>query len=360
MSDPLARARAQFAPNPDWAYLDTATVGLPPRLAIEQLGRAEREWQRGDADWPAWEGIVEPVRSDFGALIGAPADEIALLPSISIGVGFVATSLPAGAEVVVPADEYSSVILPMLVAAERRGVVVREVPFDGLVEAVGSATHLVAVSSVQMHTGRAPDLPALAARCRDVGARLLLDASQGLPLQDLRPLIADVDVVVAAAYKHLLAPHGSAFLRVRRDRWDELAPDAANGRSNVAGTPYLGGPLRLRPDASRFDTALASLPWIATAASIRLVREWRDAGLFAEVRRLTDRLAAGLGLPSPAASLVCLPVPDDRADAALAALAAARVRGALRYGFLRLAPHLWTTDGDVDRAVAALVPFAGD
>lgn len=353
----LARAREQFEPAGGWAYLDTATVGLPPRAAVERLGEATRAWGRGEGDWAAWAAAAETSRAHFASFIGARPDEIALIPSISIGVGYVATSLPRGAEVLVPDDEYASVILPMLVAQRRRGIVVREVPFDHLVEAIRPTTHLVAVSSIQMHTGRAPDLPALVARCRDVGARLLLDATQGVPFQDLVPFIRGVDVLVSATYKHLLAPHGSAFLYVRRDCWEELGADAANSRGARPDAAYLGGPLRLRPDAGRFDTSLAYLPWAATAESLRLVREWRDAGLLAEVRRLTNRLAGGLGLPAPAASLVCLPVADPVADAAMAALSAARVRGALRCGHIRLAPHLWTTAGDIDRAAAALEPF---
>jgi selenocysteine lyase/cysteine desulfurase len=357
--DTLARARASFEPAPGWAYLDTATCGLPPRSAVERLAALERAWQRGDVDWPADEALLDQARADVAALVGVAADCVAFLPSISIGVGFIATSLPAGAEVLLPSDEYASVIQPMLVAAERRGIVVREVPFDRLADEIRPTTHLVAVSSIQMHTGRAPDLAALVARCRATGARLLVDATQGVPFQDLAPFIGGIDFLVVAGYKHLLAPHGVAFLVVRHDRWEEVGADAANGRASLAGTSYLGGPLRLQPTAARFETAIAWLPWYAAAESLRLLREWRDGGLFAEVRRLTDRLAAGLGLPSPAASLVCLPVSDTRtADAAMAALTAARIRAAHRYGFIRLAPHLWTTDEEVDRAIAVLAEFA--
>ena len=85
---------------------------------------------------------------------------------------------------------------------------------------------------------------------------------------------------------------------------------------------------------------------------MRLVRAWDKAGLLDEVRRLARRLADGLGLPMPASSLVCLPVGDP--VAAAAALRDHRIRGAIRVGHVRLAPHVWTTDEDVDRAVNAL------
>jgi selenocysteine lyase/cysteine desulfurase len=74
------------------------------------------------------------------------------------------------------------------------------------------------------------------------------------------------------------------------------------------------------------------------------------------VRRHATRLAAGLGLPRPASSLVCLRVDDP--DSAVAALLKAKIRGALRVGHIRFSPHLWTTDDDVDRAIEAMRPFA--
>jgi selenocysteine lyase/cysteine desulfurase len=354
----LERARAQFEPNPDWVYLDTATGGLPPRSSIELMNRVAREWQRGEVDWYAWDRFAESARGNFAWFIGAHSDEIAFIPSISVGVGLVSASLPSSAEVLLPTHEYSSVILPMLVAEGRRGVRVREVPFDDLVDEVRPGTTLVAVSSIQMHTGRAPDLAALTARCEAVGAQLLLDASQAVPFQDLRSVIGRVDYLVSATYKHLLSPRGSSFLYVRRDRWDDLAPYNANWKASdeEAGAFYLGGPLLLRPTAARFDTSPDWLAWVGTAESLRLLREWEADGVLAEVRRLTNRLATGLGLAAPASSLVCLPVAQP--DAAMAALQEARIRAALRVGHVRMAPHIWTTDSDVDRAIEVLRPFA--
>jgi len=353
----LAAARLLFDPNPDWAYLDTATYGLPPRPALERMAAVEREWQQGEADWYGLDRNAESARDDFASLIRVSPDEVALIPSISVGVGVVAASLPSSAEVLLPADEYSSVIMPMLVSAEHRGIRVREVPFDALADAVRPGTHLVAVSSIQMHTGRAPDLLALVERCAAVGARLLLDASQGVPFADTSGVIGGVDYLVSATYKHLLGPRGCSFFYVRRDRRDELAPFNANWRAadESAGAFWLGGPLRLQRTSARFDTALSLPAWVGTTESVRLMRRWRDESLFEEVMRLSRRLAAGLGLPSPASSLVCLPVADP--DAAAAALVRAQVRGAIRLGHVRLAPHVWNTDEDVDRAIEALAPF---
>ncbi|MBM4408633.1 MAG: aminotransferase class V-fold PLP-dependent enzyme, partial [Chloroflexi bacterium] len=245
----LAAARALFDPAPGWAYLDTATDGLPPRPAVELLRRTEREWQHGQADWTVYDARVDASRADFAALIGASADEVALHPSFSIGVGLVAASLAPGSEVVVAPEEYGSVVWPMQVAARARGVRVREAPFTSLAEAIRPGTSLVGVSLVQMHTGRGPDLPAILDAAAAVGAQVLVDASQAVPAVDVRPFIGRVDYLGCAGYKHLLGPHGTSFFYVRRDRQDSVEPWAANwvAADVAAGASYLGGELLLRP-----------------------------------------------------------------------------------------------------------------
>ena len=355
----LAAARAEFSPEPGWAFLDTATFGLPPRATTARIAEALDGWRLGSIDWYAHDVAAESARVDFASLLGVDAGEVALLPSISIGVGVVAAGLRPDTEVLLPDDEYSSVILPMLVA-ESRGVGVRQVPFDRLAEEIRAGTDLVAVSSVQMHTGRAPDLAAICGRARAVGARVLLDASQGVPFHDLGGLVRSVDYLVCAGYKHLLSPRGTAFLYIRGDRWVEVPPLAANWRAVDAerGGSFLGGPLRLLPTAARFDTSLALLSWIGATESLALLRRWRDAGLFGEVARLAGRLASGLGRPTPPSSLVCVPVRDEAA--VTKALIGARVRAAIRLGSVRLAPHVWTTDDDVDRAIEALLPHVAE
>jgi selenocysteine lyase/cysteine desulfurase len=316
------------------------------------------EWAQGRADWVAYDAAVDGCRGDFAAIIGASPDEVALHPSFSIGIGLIAASLPAGAEVLVAPDEYGSVVWPMLVAARARGVVVREAPFESLAAAIRPETALVGVSLIQLHTGRAPDLDAILAAASAAGARVLVDASQAVPTVDVRQFIDRVDYLGCAGYKHLLGPHGTSFFYVRRDRLAEVEPWAANwvaaDPAPSAGARYIGPPLVLRPDAGRFDTTFPRFPWIATAESLRLVRGWFEAGLFDEVRRLAARLASLVGLPPPAGSLVCVPVADEAA--ALSAVLGARVKAAARIGHIRFAPHLWSTDEDIERAAAAIEP----
>jgi selenocysteine lyase/cysteine desulfurase len=354
--DPLAGIRTQFRPGEGVAYLDTATYGLPPMATVAALQSAIRAWQAGTGDWiNDWDEPTNQAPRDFATLVGAPPDTIATIPAASIGTGLVAGALGPEDEVVTPDDEFTSTLFPLLVAKDR-GARVREVPFDDVAASIGPATTLVAVSLVQMQTGRVADIGAILDAAERHGARVLVDATQGVPFVPLEGVIDRIDYLVCAGYKHLLSPRGTAYFYVRQDRWDELEPRNANWRS--ADQPYgryFGGPLTLAADARRFDVSRAWFPWVGASASLRLLVEWQAAGAFGAVRDLADGLARRLGVPWYGSSLVCAPLGDG--ESARAALAAAGIRASVRGTAIRFAVHVYTTEQDLDRATEVIAPF---
>jgi selenocysteine lyase/cysteine desulfurase len=354
VTDGLAAARALFDPAPDTIYLDSATYGLPPRATVEAMHRAINEWQGGTADWVrAWDRRGETCRAAFGALIGAPAEQIALVPSVSVGVGTIAASLTARDQVVVPDDEFTSVIFPLLVAMRERGVTVRQVPFDRIADNITQGTTLVAFSLVQSQSGRAAQQTAVVDAAKRVGARTLVDATHAVPFVGLDPR---ADFVVCAAYKHLLSPRGVAFLSIGREHWDDVPPWLANWRS--ASNPYgiyYGGPLDLASTAARFDVSLAWFSWAGAAVSLELLAGWQQAGLLAEPVALARRLAESLGLRHPPGVVISVPVHNP--EAVRAELAASGIKAAVRAGSVRLSTHIYNTVEQIDRATAALARF---
>jgi selenocysteine lyase/cysteine desulfurase len=355
---PRHPVRELFAPAPGLVYLDAATYGLPPRPTVAALERALRRWQRGEADWiEEWDREGEVCRELFARLIGGDAREVALIPSASVGIGLIAQALPEGSEVVVPDDEFTSVLYPLLVAVEKHGIRLRRVPFERLSEAIGPQTHTVAFSLTRSQDGETAALGEIVPAAQEHGARLLIDATHAIPFVPLQPWLAQIDALVCHGYKHLLCPRGVGFLSLRRDRWDEIAPWLANWRTGepLYGTSYGGTIADLAPDARRFDVSLAWHAWAGARPSLELLVAWQEEGALEEVKRLARRLADGLGRPEPSASIVSLRVAD--ADAAERALADQGVRCATRGGHIRLSPHVYNTDEDVDRALAALAAF---
>ncbi len=353
-ADPIVRSL--FAPAAGTIYLDTATYGLPPRPTIEVMERAlglagrDRELDRGLGS-PS-----DRCRTDFAALIGAGAANIAYIPAASVGAGSWPCPCVRGDEVVVPVDEFTSTLFPLLVAA-RRGAVIREVPFEACRTRSGPARarRIQPRPDADWQDGRPA---AICERAEAVGAGC--SSTRPRPSRSCRSgtVHAAIDYLVCAGYKHLLSPRGTAYFYVRPRHWEELEPTNANWRA--ADQPfdrYFGGPLSLSKTAARFDVSRAWLPWLGASESTRLLSSWRESDLFPSVRRLADRLAEGTGIPAPGSSLVCVPI--EGAERAREALKAAGIKASVRGTSIRFAPHVYNTEADIGRAIEVIQPFLG-
>src|SRR5258705_1028585 len=107
-------------------YVDSASYGLPPKATIAALNEALDQWRTGSADWIVdWDPAGEDCRALMAEILSVPTDEIALLPAVSAGVAALAASLQPTDEVVIPTDEFNSLLLPFLVAERHRRVRVR-------------------------------------------------------------------------------------------------------------------------------------------------------------------------------------------------------------------------------------------
>ncbi|MER5281525.1 aminotransferase class V-fold PLP-dependent enzyme [Streptomyces sp. NPDC002809] len=350
MISSLSRAvAAEFAP--ETAYLNTSTCGLLPRRtvdAVRALAEGNTTGRRnGAGDFEA----VDGARDGFARLAGVDAGRVAVGSSVTVHVGLIACSLPAGAEVLAPEGEFSSVVTPFAVRGDLR---MRYVPLAELAEAVRPETALVAFSSVQSADGRLADLAAVRAAAAVHGARTLLDATQSagwLPLD-----AGAYDYTVAGGYKFLLCPRGASFLTVTEEAQQSLPPVFAGwvAAEDPWGSTY--GPVaKLAPDARRYDEPPAFLSYHGAEHSLALLNEIGVETIHDHATGLADRFRdglAGLGheaLPAPTA-VVGVPGLGDRA----AELARAGVMVSNRAGNLRAAFHLYNTEADVDRALDAL------
>lgn len=342
----LHQARAEFAP--DRTYLDTATLGLPPRCALSALTATLDDWRDGVVDARRFDDTVDRARELFAAMVAVPSSTVAIGHQVSPFVSLVAASVPEGAEVLTVPGEFTSVTFPFLVRAGH-GVTVREVPLERLTEEISPSTYLVAVSAVQSADGRVADLDGLAEACAATGTRALVDLTQAagwLPVDAGR-----FDWTVTAAYKWLLAPRGSAFLTVRPDRLAETTPHQAGwyaGEDRWAS--IYGLPLRLAEDARRLDVSPAWQTWVATEASLRLLGAVGREALHAHAVALANRCRAGLDLPPGDSAIVSLTADDD----VPALLERHRIAAAGRAGRLRLAFHVNNGPDDADLAAEVL------
>src|SRR5262245_20250117 len=96
----------------DPGSLKTASYGLPPRHAFEELQAVLTQWRHGSSDWKPWDASVGRSREAFAWLVGAPAEDVSVGGSLSQIMSVVTTALPPGAKVVVPEVEFTSNLFP--------------------------------------------------------------------------------------------------------------------------------------------------------------------------------------------------------------------------------------------------------
>jgi selenocysteine lyase/cysteine desulfurase len=361
----VADFRKQFPALERLVWLNTPTVAPGARPVLEAFRGALDEWEDGSLSWQRWEADAYATRPMFARLIGAREEDVALFTYVAEAAATVAASLPQG-RVVVGEREFQSNLFPWL-ALEERGFEVVQVPAsDGvtstetLARAVTDGTVLVAVTEVQSSNGFRVHLPELAARCREVGARLFVDLAQSVGALRFDALASGADFAAAPGYKWLVGPRGATWLWTHPDRRDELRPLAPNWHS-VADpyAEYYGGPMELAPDARRLDTSMAWLSWVGARAALELLLgldsgevEDRALGLARAFRE--GAAGAGFQLIAEDAPSQTVGVRLDDPDAARAGLKEQGIIGAVRDGFLRLGFHAFNDESDVEAALRAL------
>ena len=347
--DLLSLEAAQKEFDPAGVYVNTATIGLPPRRAVEALNEAIETWRTGRAEAAGYDEIVHRARQRFAGLVGTAPERVAIGNQVSTFTGLVASALPGGARVLGAEEDFSSVLFPFLAHADR-GVRVQTVPLSGLVEAIGPGVDLVAVSAVQSADGRLVPggLELLASVATRHGCLTYVDATQAV---GWLPFDADqFDFVACAAYKWLLSPRGTAFGVVRPERLGMLRPLYAGWYAgDDPWTSIYGPPLRLAGDARRLDISPAWLAWVGTLPALELLAEVGVAAIHRHDLALANALRGRLGLPPGDSAIVTVAV-----DGGLERLRATGIKASVRAGALRVSFHLHNTDADVHAVAGAL------
>ncbi|WP_130347975.1 aminotransferase class V-fold PLP-dependent enzyme [Herbihabitans rhizosphaerae] len=329
----------------DPGFLNTASIGVPPRDAVEELTAAVERWRTG-AKIPDYGDHGDIAKQAWARIVGVPAETVALGGSVAQLVGLVASNLPDGARVLVVKQEFTSVAFPFA-AQEHRGVKVSEVDGAALASTV-DGHDLVAVSVVQSVDGTIADLDALRDAAKATGARVLLDVSQAagwLPLD-----LSWADFVVGANYKWLMSPKGASWLAVAPGALDSVTPHNAGWWAGEdPWTSAYGLPLRLAGTARRLDVSPSWFAAVGSAATL----PWIASLDMAEVREhcvgLADSVLAGLGLPPRGSAIISLDMPGGAER-----LTETGVTFSQRAGRIRLAFHLYNTAEDVALVLRAL------
>jgi selenocysteine lyase/cysteine desulfurase len=248
--------------------------------------------------WREFEQQAQQAREQFAALIGARADQIALVPNASTGAYQIASTvgLRDRPKIVVSRDEFPSASHVWL-AQRGRGAEVVHVNGADYEGAVDERTALVSVPMTTYQDAARMPVAETAALAHAHGARVFVDAYQALGVEPVNVEELGCDFLVCGTAKYLLGLPGIAFLYVRGTAPGDLPPTLTGwfGRVN----PFAFDPLRLDyPDtARRFETGTPPVPALYAAnAGLGLLAELDPAAVRDHVRglvrRATDRLRA--------------------------------------------------------------------
>jgi selenocysteine lyase/cysteine desulfurase len=361
----------------DVCFLNAAAWSPLP-LAVQEAGRigVARKGQPWKLDADFMSKQYERARSAAAALIGADPADIALIPSVGYGVSTAGKvmDLPRGSRVLVLQDDHTSPVLEWMSRAEDGGFTVEQVkqPSDGdwtsaVMEAMtrkdAAPLSLVSISSVHWSDGGAIDLPRIAGAARQAGAAFLVDATHDAGVRRIDVKTLDPDFLIFPTYKWVLGPYGRAFMYVAKRRQDGVPLEqTAPARKGVAAEQKVYfRDLSYADGARRYDMGERDhfITLEMAAVGMEMMAGWGNDHIVARLAMLTDRLADGLAnsgvrvldrkLRAP--HLLCLQFPKGMADDLPQKLAAENVYAAPRLGRLRISPHVYNDEQDVDRFV---------
>jgi cysteine desulfurase/selenocysteine lyase len=373
-----ATIRSHFPVTAERIYLDTAYDGPCPQPVID-AGKdfLERRGKGLAGRVPDWTGVANEVKALLGELLNAKPHEIAITSNTTEGTNIVATSLGLGPGDVVVWDDldFPSNAAVWFELARKRGVenrIVRSVEggidLAGFERLIDESTRLVAVTHVAHSNGYKHDLRALADLAHAHGAFLHVDGIQavGAIKVDVREL--GIDFLTAGTYKWLLGPIGLAFLYVREELASTMEPVYAGWRQVEAWPEDL--PVRspqLYSDARRFEVACVHFQGLyELRAALEYIRQVGLATIEGQVLRLSARvwnglenLAFHLNTPRGTESgIVTCVLPD--VEATVQALKESNIVATFRAGNqLRVSPHFFNTEDEVDELLEVLATVAG-
>ncbi|MCC7181628.1 MAG: aminotransferase class V-fold PLP-dependent enzyme [Acidobacteria bacterium] len=359
------------------AYFNCASNSPQLRATTARLleaGAAKgRPWERTPASYFEDAEAIRALASD---LFGGDRDGYAVVPSASYGLATAARAvepqLRRGDSVLVIAEEFPSNVFAWRRTVRETGATLVTVALreDGdwtrsVLDRIDRRVKVVSISTCHWTNGALIDLGPIAQACRDLGAILVVDATQSLGAMPFPLADVDPDFLVAAGYKWLLFPYGVSLFYAS-PRWRDARPleETWQARENARDFARLVDYSDVyMPGARRFDVGekcSALLP--GAIAALEQIRSWGIGNIAETLGGINARIAAQLGacgftLPDAAARcphIVGASLPGAGTARILGELKARNVYVSQRGASLRFAPHLHVSDEDIERLHAAL------
>jgi cysteine desulfurase/selenocysteine lyase len=349
--------RDEFPALARWTYLNTATYGQVPRRAVHAMtGHSEQRDELASTNFLDWYTDADRMRSSIARLIHAEPEDIAFVPNAAAALSIVLAGIAPkpGENIVTLDDEFPNYLYQDAA---------RKVAWDRLYESVDDRTRLVAFSEVNYATGFRPPLAEISRFLGERGVPLFLDGSQSVGALTFDVRTTPVDVLAVHGYKWLMSPTGAGFMYVSPAFRKKLPPNIIGWRSHHdwrnVDRLHTGAP-EFKDAAEKYEGG--GLPFhllYGMEASVDWMLEIGPDVIERRVMELADsarQMLRGLGahVDDSRSQIVIAGVPGHDSSAIARALREQQVVIAARHGRLRISPHFYNDDEDLDRLETAL------
>lgn len=319
-------------------------------------------------------GVKASIYKRLGSLLNAGTDELALIHHTAEGMNFIShgLSLAPGDEILLLENEYPSNVYPWERWREK-GVALKTVPCDAgpseflasFEAALTGRTRIAALSAVHWCTGLPLPLREVGRICRERNIELAVDGAQGVGLLDLDVKACGIGYMSFSAWKWLLGPLGLGILYVSRERLEALKPVFKGTESVVQDENYLPYKTAWKPGADRFAYSTGNFnDWVYFEASLAYLEGIGFSRARARILELAARLAGGLrergfavqsdAFGGAATGIVAASRAGLDSAGAVKALRQRGIIAAERLGRIRLAPHIYNSEAQIDRVLLEL------
>jgi len=376
MSDDLLRYRSEFPILERTTYLISNSLGAMPRSVADAMQGYVDIWAtRGVRAWEErWWMLAAEVGDQIGALMNAPAGSVATHPNVTTCQAVVASCFDFSEtrNAIVYTDMNFPSVMYFWEAQRARGARVHmvktddgiTVPTERLLEAIDERTLLVPISHVLFRSAYINDVAAIIERAHEVGAHVVLDAFQSLGTVPLDVQALNVDFACGGVLKWLCGGPGTAYLYVRPDLARQLEPTFTGWFAHERPFGFEIGSTRYTASAYRFMNGTTPIPALEAARpGLSIVANAGIDGIRAKSRRQTARLIEladrhGWTVntprdPAKRGGTVSIDMPHSE-DVCRELLKRDILVDWRPKAGVRMSPHFYTRDEELDTAIAAV------
>jgi kynureninase len=377
----LLSLRAEFPILERTTYLINNSLGAMPRGVEDELAAFAHAWgERGVRAWSEgwWEMSAE--NGDLLApLLGVQPGAVSMHQNVAVAAALFISAIdyPAERNRIVYTELNFPNVMYLMEGERRKGAEVVMVPSDDgigvpterLLAAIDERTRLVPISHTLFRSAFVQDAQAIARRCREVGAILLLDVYQSAGVLPLELEAWGVHAATGGSVKWLCGGPGAGFLWVNPEIAETLQPTFTGWMADEEPFLFRTGPIRYRKEANwRFLTGTPNIPALyscrsgykivagvgaqrirerSLALTTHLIQAAEEAGF--EVRTPHDPKHRGgtVSIWHEEAERLCHELIDREI------ICDYRPRAGIR-----LSPHFYNTEAELDHAIATLRQLA--